>query len=331
MAASKKSLYEILGIERDANALDVGLAYERRKAELDRRVPPDAAETALVQQAYEVLSDPARRAAYDATLMAQSERAAAAAQPTDLVLEAEPEEPSRTPLLVGAAAGLVVIVAALYFSLRSPPAPPPPQPPAEPPKPVVAAPPPPKPVPPATILAGAASTVGMVLSYDMGGQAKPLGLAAAIDRGVYVTTCHGIPAGAAIVVRQGPESHSASLAVNDETLDLCKLNVPDLRGAGIPLASAEPKPGDTIYVLGANAKGEVALTEGTVKQMRTAPNAKVIEISVPIARNGSGGAVFDTYGRLVGIATTEHGFGTGLSIVLPAAWFAEMRSRTKSR
>jgi hypothetical protein len=329
MPTPKKSLYEILGVGRDANTIDIGLAYERRRAELDRRVPPDPSETALVQQAYEVLSNARRRATYDASLVTAAEKAAASEQATDLVLEPEPAPVSRNPIWIGATAGLVVIVAALYFTFRSPsPAAPAKERAAEPPKPVVQAPPPPpKPLPAAAILAGTASSVGVVLSYEMCGHASPIGIAAAIEPGVFITTCHGIRAGAALVVRIGAESHSANLALIDETLDLCKLSVPDLRGRGVPIAPDEPRAGDTIHVLGANAKGEIALTDGKVKQVRAAPNLRVIEITVPIAPNGSGGAVFDAYGRLVGVATTPHGFGAGLNIVLPASAFATMRQR----
>jgi hypothetical protein len=327
MAAAKTSLYEILGIGRDANAIDVGLAYEGRRAELARRVPPDASETALVQQAYEVLSDPARRAAYDASLVTAAEKAAAAEQATDLLLEPEPQPVSRKPVWAGAGAGLVVIVAALYFTFRTPP---PAAPAVDTPKPVVQAPPaPPKPLPPETIVAGVASSVGQLMSYEMSGQAKPIGLAVAIDRGVFVTTCHGIPAGAALVVRIGRESHSATLATTDEQLDLCRLSVPELRGGGLAPAGDELNPGDNLYVLGANAKGEIALTETRVKQLRPSPRGKVIEIDTPIASNGSGGPILDHYGRLVGIATTPHAFGMGLDIALPAAWLYEMRSRTR--
>ena len=332
MRPAKKSLYEILGIDRDANAIDVGLAHERRRDELARRVPPDPSEAALVQQAYEVLSDPGRRAAYDASLVTAAERAAAAEQAPDLLLEEEPQARPRKPILVGAVAGVVLLAAALYFTLRAP-APPATReaPPPAPAKVVEAPPPPPKPMAPAAILAAAAGAVGQVLSYDMGGRTRSLGLAAAIDRGVFITTCHGIPAGSALVVRIGGESHSASLAMTDETLDLCRLNVADLRAPPLAIAADEPKAGDVVHALGANAKGEIALTEGTVKQMRPVPNARVIEVSVPIAPNGSGGAVFDAYGRMVGIATSRHGYGAGVHVVLPASWFAGMKQRTNPK
>ena len=330
MASSKKSLYEILGLDRDANAIDVGLAYERRRGELAAAIPPDASATALVQQAYEVLSNPKRRAAYDASLITAEEKAAAAEQATDFVLETEPEPAPRRMVWAGIAAGVVVTVAAIYFTFRGERFPAPATPAAvEAPKPVVQAPPPPpKPLPPGTILTGATSSVGQVLSYDMGGQAKPLGLAVAVDRGVYLTTCHGISAGSALVVRVGAESHSGSLALADEQLDLCKIAVPDLRGAGLPVAGDELKSGDRIYAMGANARGEMALTEGTVKQLRPAAMGSVIEVSMPIAPTASGGPIFDSFGRLVGIATTPHAFGAGLNIALPASWSAQMRSRS---
>jgi len=331
MASGKQSLYEILGISRDANDIDVGLAHDRRKAEAAKRVPPDANEIALVQQAFEVLSNPKRRAAYDSSLVTAAEKAAAAEQAPDLVLEPEPPPVKRTPIVAGVAAGGVVLAAALYFSFHSPKPEPAKVAPAEAPKPKVEAPPPPpQPLSPATILAGITSSIGQVMSYEMSGQGKPLGLAVAVDRGVFLTTCHGIPAGSALVVRIGKESYSANLSTNDEQLDLCKLTVPEVRTGGIATSTDELKVGDKLHVVGANAAGGIALTETKVKGLRPVPaGGKAIELDVPIAPNGSGGAVVDAYGRLVGLATTPHAFGAGLNIALPAAWIADTRSRAK--
>ena len=44
MPVPKKTLYEILGVARDANELDIGLAHERRVAQMRRTVPPDPSE-----------------------------------------------------------------------------------------------------------------------------------------------------------------------------------------------------------------------------------------------------------------------------------------------
>jgi hypothetical protein len=331
MASSKQSLYEILGISRDASEIDVGLAHDRRKAEAARRIPPDPSEVALVQQAFEVLSNAKRRAAYDASLVTAAEKAAAAEQAPDLLIE--PEEPPvtrRKPFVVGVLAGTVVLIAALYFTFHASRPQPVREAPAETPAPKVEAPPPLQALPAATILQGIAPSIGTLSSYEMSGQGKPVGLAVAIGRGIFLTTCHGIPAGSALVVRIGKESQSATLSTTDEPLDLCKLSVPEVRTAGLPLATDELKVGDKVHVVGANASGEIALTEAKVRALRPVPGSgKVIELDVPIAPHGSGGAVLDAYGRLVGIATTQHALGAGLNIALPSAWIAEMRSRAR--
>ena len=335
MAAQKKNLYEILGVPRDANTLDIGLAFQRRTAELQRAVPPDPGAQSFVHQAHEILSNPQRRTAYDASLVTAAEKAAVATQESpDLVLESGDEEakPPRKHV-VSAVAAVTVIVIAIFFALRSghaPEAPKPVEPVAVAPKPPPPAP-PPKPLGPEQILPAALLSVGRVMSYEMSGRAVPLGMALAVEPGTMITTCHGIPGGSQLVVRAGAESNSASLTVTDEMLDLCKLAVAGLNARALTIAPDDPRPGDKIFALGANAKGDFALTEGKVKALRASPRGKVIELSVPIASGASGGAVFDTYGRLVGIATTPHGYGAGVQIALPAAWIAEMRTRTAGK
>jgi S1-C subfamily serine protease len=335
MAGQKKNLYQILGVPQDANSLDIGLAYQKRTAELQRAVPPDPGAQSFVHQAHEILSNRERRAAYDASLVTAAEKAAAAEQEgPDLVLESDAEEakPNNKLLLPGIGVATALAIA-IFFAMRSgqaPEAPKPAEPVAVAPKPAPP-PPPPKPLGPEQILPTALLSVGRVMSYEMSGRAVPLGIAVATEPGTMITTCHGIPGGSQLVVRVGPDSNSANLTVTDEMLDLCKLAVAGLNTRPLAIAPDEPRPGDKVYALGANAKGDFALTEGTVRVMRPSPQGKVIEISVPIASGGSGGAVFDTFGRLVGIATTPHGYGTGLQIALPAAWIAQMRTRTAAK
>ena len=68
MAQTKKTLYDILGVPRDASAQDIAAAYERRKAALESAPSADPNEANVLRQSYDVLRDPKRRAAYDASL-----------------------------------------------------------------------------------------------------------------------------------------------------------------------------------------------------------------------------------------------------------------------
>ena len=334
MASQKKTLYDILGVSRDANSIDLGLAHDQRRAELQRVAPQDPSALALLHEAFEVLSNPQRRAAYDAALVTASEKAAALEQAKeqepDLVLDAPEDEAVRRKIPpVGIAAGVAVVLILVFLALHRSPAPTPP------PEPVAAAPspePPPPPPPPKSakdILTRALASTGRLQGIEMSGRAVTVGLAVADEPGKMITTCHGIPAGSALVVTVAGEKHSATLTMTDEVLDLCRISVPGLEGKPLALAAADPRPGDRIYALGANAAGDFALTEGTVKQLLPEARGKLVQLSMPVAPNGSGGAVFDAEGNVVAIATTMQGHGAGASVALPASWIAQMRSRVR--
>ena len=329
-AMAKQTLYDILGLAPDATPIDLGLAYEKRLQELRAAPVQDAGALALARQAHEVLGDPKRRAAYDASLVSASEKAAAKEQAAtpDLVLEPDEEEsaPRRRIPPVGIALAVVALLVIAFLALRTSP-PPAPAPVAEAPVEAPKPPPPPQRKSAKDVLALAQASVGRLESFEMSGRAVPLGLAIAIDPATMVSTCHGIPGGAQLAVVNGAENRSATLAVADETLDLCRLSVAPPPLAPLPLADHEAKAGDAIYALGANAAGELAVTEGQVKRLVPDVRGPVYEISMPVAPNGSGGPVFDAYGKVIGIATTAQGHG--VSVAVPASWIGRMQSREK--
>jgi S1-C subfamily serine protease len=332
MAAPKQNLYQILGIDTDANELDVGLAYQRRNYELDRDGKTDDNSVALIRQAFEVLSDPKRRAAYDATLTTQKEKAAAQlqAQSPDLVLDGDDEEGGeKKNLLIPISAAVAIVAVGLYFVFKPAASPPQAAAPAEAPPPKPAPPPVLQPLSAEQILSNASFNAGQVLSYEMSGRAVPVGLAIAVEPNAVITTCHGIPPNSQLVVKVGKEANSATMTVSDEELDLCKFTVANLTVRPVTVAPEEARVGDKVFVLGANARGEFALTEGTVKNTKVAKSVKLLELTMPIAPNASGGPVYDVFGRLVGIATTAARPGVGNSDAISAGWLSQLRSRAQ--
>jgi len=226
--AAKKSLYEILGVDPDANEMDIGLAFQRKTFELKREAQGgDSNDLALVQQAHEILSNAKRRAAYDASRVTASEKAAAVEQGSpDLVVDGDDEEgPSRPKWMFPALGAVALLVVVGYFVTRAK-APPPAEkaePVAEAPKPQP--PPPPKPMTAGQMLPAAARASGQIMSYSMSGAAVPVGVATSLDAGTVVTTCHGLTAGTKPVFQQGATTISAELQIVDELLDLCRLSI----------------------------------------------------------------------------------------------------------
>ena len=68
---SQKTHYDTLGVAQDASAADIKKAYHKlvRQYHPDISTDPDAdKKTSEINQAYNVLKDPAKRAEYDALL-----------------------------------------------------------------------------------------------------------------------------------------------------------------------------------------------------------------------------------------------------------------------
>jgi S1-C subfamily serine protease len=297
MYGGKLTLYDVLELPRNAKLNDIHRAYRRLSAEQKKETSvPDARKAALLHEAYEVLSDPERRAAYDASLKAPGFLRAA-------------RDTARPGFVAGVVAGVVVLCAVLYFTFHAARAPDRPERTAQ------------------EVLAATSFSVGRVQSLDLSGRATPIGLAFAIDEGVMVTTCHGLPAGAQLIVSFGSKTAPARLALADETFDVCKLSVDGAASRPLALDAQEPKAGDTVYALASNAAGALRIAEGSVKRVFSDANGKVLELTIPIAAAASGGPLLDAQGRVVGMATAPHAHGQGRHVAIPAARIKEARSR----
>ena len=334
--ARKRTLYDILGVEKDAGAIDIGLAYKAKVAALERSPGADPNEVNLVHEAYHVLCMPNERAAYDAKLITMAEKAAAreTAQSPDLVLEPDEEEAppawKNKYVLTG---GALVLAFLAFWMARSPPKPEPRIVAQRELRPEAAPRPAPAPAPVARtaeeLFAELSRSTARITVHDVSGRAVGLGSGVVTGIGTVITNCHVATAGGSLTVKVGPEQFSASVEVADEEYDLCRLSVTGLTAPAVTIGTADSlRTGQKVFAIGSPQGLELTISDGIVSGMRDLPQGRVIQTTAPISPGSSGGPLFDAYGRLVGIMTFQHRSGQNLNFAVPADWIAGIRSRS---
>jgi hypothetical protein len=279
--------YEILRVKPSAKTMDINRAYKRLTKEMESETAaPDARLAARAKVAFEILSDPDKRDAYD-----QSLRTAAVKRPARRWIG----------VVAGIATlGAVAVVASMYAA-RS--------------KEAEAA----APLPPEKLVALGEQVSLPMEELRISGEVARTGVAVATGPNEMVTPCHTLAAGAQITVGLGARTTHADMARADIDRDICMLRVKDSNEVVAKLRGSDPAPGEKVYaVVRAGAKPS-ELHEGHVSRVIADPKGgKAYEVVIPGAiPNGS--PLFDAHGNVVGLFTAPHDFGAGLTMALAAS------------
>lgn len=291
MYGGKQTLYDVLGLNRDATPRDIARCYRKLSDEMQSEASaPNPRRAALIREAYEVLSDPQRRAAYDESLKG----------PSFLGVAGGGKPKRKWGMLV---AGIALALGALYyFTLGSAPGPG-----------RVA-----HSLSLKEVHTAASVAVGRVNRVEMSGARSNLGAAVAIEEGVMMAPCRGIDPGAHILVRIPPRDLPAQLRTVDEKIGLCRLAVSGGASWPLPMTARVPNVGDAIYAPNLNALGEVVVSPGVVKKVVRASNgAVVIESTARAGPPVDGSPLLDAEGRIVAIALD------GEHTTLPREWIVD--------
>ena len=109
--------------------------------------------------------------------------------------------------------------------------------------------------------------------------------------------------------------------------DLCLLHVRGLRAKPVSIGSAkELRVGDAVYAMGTPKEWPLTFSGGLVSQLRGNLESPHIQTNAAISPGSSGGGLFDSEGRLVGIPNSSAEGGENLNFALPADWIESLRA-----
>lgn len=165
-------------------------------------------------------------------------------------------------------------------------------------------------------------------SFDEKGGQQSQGSGVVVDKGRIVTNCHVVREANSLKISAGSQEYAASWTVADPSRDICILSVEGLVAPAIDVRKmSDLKIGEPVFAVGNPLGFALSVSSGLVSSISPYRDERVIVASVPLSPGSSGGGLFDTRGRLLGITTAILTAGQSLNIVLPADWIAELSKR----
>jgi serine protease Do len=175
-----------------------------------------------------------------------------------------------------------------------------------------------------------APSVMVVESLDASGKVAALGSGVVIAPDTVITNRHVIEDGVTYRVEHQGKSRPAKLIQTDPDHDLAELFVEGLAAPAVSMRdSSTLSVGEKVYAIGAPEGLELTISEGLISGLRDIDRARVIQTSAAISPGSSGGGLFDSQGRLVGITTFYLKEGQNLNFALPAEWISSLAKRPR--
>lgn len=184
---------------------------------------------------------------------------------------------------------------------------------------------------PEQIFQQASQSVVVIHAFDDESNPINQGGGVVTGRELVTTNCHVIEGAAGLEVHYRQQTYSATAAAANEERDLCQIKVPQLNAPRAMLNTSRTRVGQRVYAIGAPEGLELTLTEGLISSLREFEGSQYIQTSAAISQGSSGGGLFDTEGRLIGITAFFVGEGPNLNFALPATWIVELERGGRAR
>lgn len=184
------------------------------------------------------------------------------------------------------------------------------------------------PVTPEQVFAQASRSVVMIHAAEPAGQITGRGSGVVVEPDLLVTNCHVVARGKVYVAGHRQKRALARLVAYDADRDLCALRVQGLDVAPARIGYVETvRVGQRVYAIGTPEGFELTFSEGVVSGLRDAAGGRYIQTTAPLSEGSSGGGLFDSEGRLIGITAVVYSAGQNLNFAAPANWVVDLAQK----
>jgi hypothetical protein len=152
-----------------------------------------------------------------------------------------------------------------------------------------------------------------------------------------VTNCRAVTSAVKIVVKQGSVQRTAKIRYQDAARDLCQIRLDDALPSGKPVTayvlSKELEVGQQVFAIGSPRGLEHTISRGIVSALREMKEeaGNLVQTDAAISPGSSGGGLFDSEGRLVGVITFGFKDAQNLNFALPSEWILDLPKRNRDR
>ncbi len=165
------------------------------------------------------------------------------------------------------------------------------------------------------------SSSSVLLIFVKGADSKIVaqGTGFLVEGGKIITNKHVIRDGAALIDLGGARI-PATVESTDDLNDIAVLTVAaELSAEPLTLTDKMPPPGSNVFAIG-NPRGlEKSISTGVLSAVRNTGRRELLQITTPISPGSSGGPVFDTSGKVVGVTVGTIEEGQNLNFAVPAS------------
>ena len=183
-------------------------------------------------------------------------------------------------------------------------------------------------VTPEQVFSQASRSVVMLYAAETSGKIVGRGSGVFVDDDLLVTNCHVIARGKIFQVGHRQKRSPGRLVAFDVDNDLCVLNVRGLDATPAAIGDAKTvRVGQRVYAIGTPEGFELTLSEGLVSGLREAAGGRYIQTTAPMSEGSSGGGLFDSEGRLIGITAFVFSAGQNLNFAAPVEWAVDLAKK----